>query len=183
MYRCRTCSNVYPQYTTCPRCGSADIEMIPDTAYTGSTNAYAPTPTYHKSADAYVTSKPATGGKPQGIISMILGIEGLISGIVAIFCAFVLLDTPREITRSYGYGYYYGSYGSYEVDNPLFELLTTYAITLSITAIISAIIAVCLGFASSGRGNTSKLPTLGKVFSFITFGLSALALIITMSEL
>ena len=156
--------------------------MIPDTAYTGSTNAYAPTPTYHKSADAYATSKPATGGKPQGIISMILGIEGLISGIVAIICAFALLDTPKEISRSYGYGYYYGSY-SYEYDNPLFELLATYAITFSITAIISAIIAVCLGFASSRRGNTSKLPTLGKVFSFITFGLSALALIITMSEL
>ena len=159
--------------------------MIPDTAYTGSTNAYAPTPAYHNSADAYAptTSKPATGGKPQGIISMILGIEGLISGIVAFICSIVLLDTPREITRSYGYSYYYGSYGSYEVDNPLFELLAIYAISFSIAAIVSAIIAVCLGFASSRRGNTSKLPTLGKVFSFITLGISALAFILTVAEL
>lgn len=182
MYRCRTCSNVYPQYTTCPRCGSADIEMIPDTAYTGSTNAYAPTPAYHKSTGTYVTpaSKPATGGKPQGIISMILGIEALISGIVAIICSLVLLDTPKYYSRSYGY---YGYYSSYEYSNPLFELLAGYAIGFSIVAIASAIVSICLGFASSGRGNTSKLPTLGKVFSFITLGLSALAFIIAVAEL
>ncbi len=185
MYRCKICSNLSSEYTgVCSRCNGTEIEQIPDNAYTGQSSG-SPKPSwsdYNRDRNMYPTpvsygspyNKPASGGKVQGIISMVLGIEAIATSVVTLFLILMLSEAVNSYSNYYSNPYYYGGM------SPATDAITS-IISVIITAIASAIASLCLASAARSRGNESKMPLIGRILSFITIGLNAFAIVLTMS--
>jgi hypothetical protein len=169
MYKCKICGTLSSKYTeVCSRCNGTEIEQIPDNTYVGNSIRYN-SPEYNiyvPYTGTIVPQKPSVAGKVLGIISMVLGIEGFSCSVFAILFGLFY----QQLSDIYDLGSSY--YGSFY--NTSFDALSS-LMSLVVTAIVSAIVAICLASTARKKGNDSKLPTVGKIFSFITFGVIALA--------
>ncbi len=169
MYKCKICGTLSSKYTeVCSRCNGTEIEQIPDNTYVGNSIRYN-SPEYNSYVPytgTIVPQKPSAAGKVLGIISMVLGIEGFGCSIFSVL--FGLFYEQMSDIYDLGSSYYGSAY------NASFDALSS-LMSLVINAIVSAIVAICLASSARNKGNDSKLPTIGKIFSFVTFGVIALA--------
>ena len=156
--------------TVCERCNGEEMEEVTENINTN-TN---PTYFYRQPESAYYVDtnyvmpypKPESGGKVQGIISMILGIEAIVSAFASILYPFVFKDLMSVMSDI--------PFGS----SVLTGDMTTSAMSTAISAIVSAIVSICLASVAKKRGNASKMPAIGKVLSFVSLGLGTVGFIL-----
>ena len=175
MYRCKICSNTSSQYTTvCSRCNGTEIEQVPDDTYTPPrySHSYTESTYYGTVIHNAPYPKSAFGGKIQGIISMILGIEAICSSILCVLFS-VALD---ELTSFYDTFYDYPSY--YGMNDMISSLLSIW-----ISGIACAIVSLCLASVAKNKGNTGKMPNIGRILSFISIGMCGIGALLFISQL